>query len=399
MFDNRLFTFVICVFFLSTGCLESLEDDSDPNKFWGEDCDEVVDDICKAGQAPDFELIDQYNNSVNMSQFRGKIVIITFVYTNCPDICPAVTFQMKKVAEELGSEFNESVVFLTMTVDPERDTPERLQRFASDYNASWQFITSNEEYPVGAMASVWHDYGIYVDIDEDACSGNGHYMDMDNNTETPDECHCNIGYTVNPYNVDECIEDLEYDKANVTFDEGSLETDIINALDVWSTGLFTDEQAMAGINTLITQIFGPDWKFSDTNNTLHKSSDYYSQNLTLVEFFHTNCLDCQNQVSILKEFNFNYSSNVNLMSVGGYNLTSSLDNMSTIENFTIDNNVSWTHLYDDSSEMMQSFGLTEYPSWILFDGDQIVNTSQGPKDYGQLVDMVENRPNRLIPSN
>ena len=167
--------------------MESLEDYLDPNKFWGEDCDEVSDELCKAGPAPDFELVDQYNNTVNMSQFKGKIVVITFIFTNCPDICTAITYQMNKIAEELGPNFNESVVFLTVTVDPERDTPERLKAFASDYGASWQFLTSDAEYPVGVMSPIWQDYGIYVDIDEDACSGNGHYM------EGYEGCHCNPG--------------------------------------------------------------------------------------------------------------------------------------------------------------------------------------------------------------
>ena len=101
-----------------------------------------------------------------MSQFKGKIVFITFIFTNCPDICPAITYQMNKIAEELGPNFNESVVFLTVTVDPERDTPERLKAFASDYGASWQFLTSDAEYPVGVMSPIWQDYGIYVDIDD-----------------------------------------------------------------------------------------------------------------------------------------------------------------------------------------------------------------------------------------
>ena len=158
MLYNRILAVIICVFFLTPGCLESLEDDLDPNKFWGEDCDEVSDELCKAGPAPDFELVDQYNNTVNMSQFKGKIVVITFIFTNCPDICPAITYQMNKIAEELGPNFNESVVFLTVTVDPERDTPERLKAFASDYGASWQFLTSDAEYPVGVMSPIWQDY-------------------------------------------------------------------------------------------------------------------------------------------------------------------------------------------------------------------------------------------------
>ena len=46
-----------------------------------------------------------------MSEFEGKIVVITFLYTHCPDICPAITYQMNKLSEELGDEFGESKIY------------------------------------------------------------------------------------------------------------------------------------------------------------------------------------------------------------------------------------------------------------------------------------------------
>ena len=161
MTNRGLLILLLSTFFVTSGCLDGLNQQDDKN-FWGEDCEEVVDAKCIAGPAPDFALVDQSNNPVNMSQFEGKIVVITFVYTHCPDVCPAVTYQMKKLSEELGDDYNESVVFLSVTVDPERDTPERLASFASDYDASWQFLTSTDDSPVGDMASVWYDYGIEV---------------------------------------------------------------------------------------------------------------------------------------------------------------------------------------------------------------------------------------------
>jgi thiol-disulfide isomerase/thioredoxin len=156
---------------------------------------------------------------------------------------------------------------------------------------------------------------------------------------------------------------------------------------------------VAGIDALISQIFGPHWKFSDMNNTMHSSSDYYSQNLTLVEFFHTDCSHCQSQVPVLKEFYSNYSSDVSLISIGGYPLGSNnTDTLETIQNFTNEYNASWTYLYDDSHQMMQSFGLNSYPSWVLFDGNQIVSTFGGSQKYSELVDMVENHTAAIVPS-
>ena len=382
MTNRGLLTLLLSTLFVTSGCLDGLNQQDDKN-FWGEDCEEVVDAKCIAGPAPDFALVDQFNNPVNMSHFEGKVVVITFIYTNCPDVCPAVTYQMKKLSEELGDGYNESVVFLSVTVDPERDTPERLASFASNHDASWQFLTSTDDSPVGHMSSVWYDYGMEVMIDEEACGGNGHHM------EDYEGCHCNPGYMQDPWNIDDCIEDPDHDK-NATFEEG-LESDIIAALDVWSSGLVNDSQAMASIDLLMSQVFGSDWDLVDINGSQHSSSTYYEQNLTLIEFFHTDCSHCQNQIPVLKEFHVNHSSDVNIVSVGGYGLGGNVDNTSTIENFTIDHNATWTYLYDDSEQLMQIFGMNSYPSWVLLEGDQIVAQTSGSKSYEQLVGLVEDR--------
>ena len=393
MTNRGLLTLLLCTLFVISGCLDGLDQQED-NNFWGEDCEETPDPICIAGPAPDFELVDQFNNPVNMSQFKGKVVVITFVYTYCPDVCPAVTYQMSKLSEELGDDYNESVVFLSVTVDPERDTPERLASFASSYDVSWQFLTSTDDSPVGPMSSVWHDYGVVVNIDEEACVGKGHYM------EDYEGCHCNPGYMQDPWNINACIEDPDHDK-NATFEEGTLEDDILTALDLWSSGNVNANELMngtllfgqevPGITQLISLKISQDWKLDDMNGTEHSSSTYYEQNLTLLEFFHTECPHCQDQIPALKEFHANYSSNVSVISIGGYSLGGNVDNISTIENFPVEHNTTWTYLYDESHQLMQVFGMNSYPSWVLLEGDQIVAHATGSKSYEQLVGLVEDR--------
>ena len=397
---HRLLVFLLAFSFITTGCLENLGSENDSDSFWGDDCTVVSDEICKSGPAPGFVLVDQNNKSVNMSEFEGKIVVITFLYTHCPDICPAITYQMNKLSEELGDEFGESVVFLTMTVDPDRDTPERLSEFAGMYNASWPFLTSTSDSPVGNMSSIWQDYGIYVNIDDEACSGHGHYMDLDGNLDTPDECHCDPGYMQDEYNIDECIADLESqsEKANLTFEQGGIESQIIQALDLLSNGLVTEAQSMIAIDALISQMFAHSWSLYDTNETLYNSSTYYTnsshedfRNLTLLEFFHTDCSHCQNQIPVLKEFYSNYSSNVSLLSIGGYNLgADNTDTLEDIKNFTIEYNSTWPYLYDNSSQLMNSFGQNYYPSWVLIEDEKIIGISKGSKSYSDLVDFVGN---------
>ncbi len=395
MYFKSQLVVIVTFLFLSTGCLDSL-DDSMSGGFWGDDCSEEVSD-CPENPAPAFVLIDQHGETVNLSQFEGKIVVMTFVYTHCPDVCPALTYQMKKLADELGDDYGESVVFLSVTVDPPRDTPERLATFSEGYNASWQFLTVNSTFPENHMSAMWSDYKVQVLIDEEACSGQGHYM------EGYDGCHCNPGYMHGngTFGKDECIADPNYPVSNLTFEQGSIEYEIIQALDAWSlanaNGLANEEDAMDILDTYLSQIFGPYWNIEDLSGTKHKSTDYYKSNLTLLEFFHTDCPACNTQIPALEEFHSNYSSDINIISVGGYNLHGEKDNLSDIQNFVSEHNVSWTYLYDEEASLISSFfEEIGYPSWVLLEGDietgeaQIVSTSKGTKSYDSLVDMVTN---------
>ena len=58
------FVFALCLFLLTTGCLDALTNSSNSGKFWGEDCEEVSEEICPSGEAPDFSLVDQNGNEV-----------------------------------------------------------------------------------------------------------------------------------------------------------------------------------------------------------------------------------------------------------------------------------------------------------------------------------------------
>ena len=78
---------------------------------------------------------------------KGKIVLISFLYTNCPDICPLTTARIAQVEDKLGDMVGRDIFFVSMTVDPERDTPERLKEFATAFDAGpgWLFLTGKPE--------------------------------------------------------------------------------------------------------------------------------------------------------------------------------------------------------------------------------------------------------------
>jgi len=78
---------------------------------------------------------------------KGKIVVISFIYTSCPDICPLATARLAQVEEKLGDIVGRDIFFISMTVDPETDTPTRLKAFADAFHVGpgWQFVTGKPE--------------------------------------------------------------------------------------------------------------------------------------------------------------------------------------------------------------------------------------------------------------
>lgn len=94
---------------------------------------------------PAFRLVDHDNRPVDESLFAGQVTIIDFMFTNCPFICPMMTSTMADVARHLR---DTGVRFASFSVDPERDTPERLREYAAQYDADlsrWSFLTGDFE--------------------------------------------------------------------------------------------------------------------------------------------------------------------------------------------------------------------------------------------------------------
>jgi protein SCO1/2 len=103
------------------------------------------------GQAvPDFTLTDQAHARVSLSQFRGKVVALNFIYTSCalPQFCYRLANHFSVVQKRLQARMGRDLVLLTVTFDPARDTPERLAEYAAQWKADpsvWHFLTGSVE--------------------------------------------------------------------------------------------------------------------------------------------------------------------------------------------------------------------------------------------------------------
>ncbi len=109
--------------------------------------------------APDFTLKDQDDGTVRLSEFRGKVVALTFLYTSCTDVCPIIANTFGQAYDKLGSA-NQKAAFVAVTVDPERDTVQRIDQYLDGRGLRGKliFLTGDRE----TLEKVWADYAIGV---------------------------------------------------------------------------------------------------------------------------------------------------------------------------------------------------------------------------------------------
>jgi protein SCO1 len=115
----------------------------------------------KIAPAPEFTLTSQDGAQVSLADFRGKVVAVTFIYTFCTDTCPVLTPMMSFVQDRLGSDFGTKIAFVSITVDPERDTPEMLKEYAQAFGANldgWAFLTGAPD----TIREVTRRYGVFA---------------------------------------------------------------------------------------------------------------------------------------------------------------------------------------------------------------------------------------------
>ena len=115
----------------------------------------------KIAPAPEFSLTSQDGGRVTLADLRGKVVAVTFIYTLCTSTCPVLTPTMSFVQDQLGPNFGTKIAFVSITVDPERDTPQVLKEYAQAFGANlagWAFLTG----PPDAIQDVTHRYGVFA---------------------------------------------------------------------------------------------------------------------------------------------------------------------------------------------------------------------------------------------
>ncbi len=108
--------------------------------------------------APDFTLTDASGAQFSLKEMRGQAVLLTFLYTNCPDVCPAIAGKLAEADARLGNS-RAHVSFVAVSVDPAGDTPASVERFTSEHalaslGGRWRYGIGTQD----SLSAVWQSY-------------------------------------------------------------------------------------------------------------------------------------------------------------------------------------------------------------------------------------------------
>ncbi len=113
--------------------------------------------------APELKLDNSLGEPVDLSQFKGKAVLLTFIYTHCPDICPLIVSHLKTAQAELGAKAKDLQI-VAVSTDPRGDTPQTVAKFLSEHG-----MTGKMDYLIGSRAElgkVWTGWNIVAKPDK-----------------------------------------------------------------------------------------------------------------------------------------------------------------------------------------------------------------------------------------
>jgi len=163
-----IITLAMCMMFILPGCINS---DNDTESIFHGDI------ISDARPISDFTLLTSDNTSYDFKEnTEGKVTVIAFLFTNCYDICPVVTYNLRAIHETLNQSQLDKIEFLTITVDPWRDNTTILEEWKQSTKSNWTHLTVSDTQQssseMSTLAQVWNDFDVGFKIEENTTESN-----------------------------------------------------------------------------------------------------------------------------------------------------------------------------------------------------------------------------------
>ena len=169
MYLMRKFTVLIfSIMFMLPGCIDS-----------GNEADSIFHgELITSGKSiSEFTLLTSENTTYDFKQnTEGKVTVIAFLFTNCYDICPVVTYNLRHIHESLNETMLDKIEFITITVDPWRDNTTILEEWKQSTKSYWTHLTVADTQPssqdMATLTQVWNDFDVGFKIEENTTESN-----------------------------------------------------------------------------------------------------------------------------------------------------------------------------------------------------------------------------------
>ena len=164
---KKIFASIVMILFFIPGCTTPWNNEVvNDVKFNGADL--VPKDVIP------FTLTNYDNSIFNMSDYEGKVVIVSFIFTECEDICPIITSYLKWVSEKLGDDYPNNVSILSITVDPWTDTPYKMSEYVELKNATWPHLSiADINSELNGMEKIWENFDVGLKIIDNSTTNDG----------------------------------------------------------------------------------------------------------------------------------------------------------------------------------------------------------------------------------
>lgn len=207
----------------------------------------------------DFSLITQDGAAYELERQNESVMVVSFIFTRCPDVCPVITQLLSSVQNELTDEQAEDVQFVSITVDPEYDTPERLLDYTQRHGVDWPHLTGEREL----LENVWSNFALVVQqqvIDAhvmDYQPGEASVTVVNTNNTTSQSMFTWNGYTATTWAAEELglslnVSDSEFGHflSGINGTDSPSDRSWYWELNVWNASNSTWEASPVGMDTL-----------------------------------------------------------------------------------------------------------------------------------------------------